>query len=139
MIDFIVSNANYISFIFCAALGGVTHYLKKYIKKETDVSIVEWFSSSNLNASIYTGIVFTFIIIGTISSGVITADMNFWAVMYSGFMTGFAIDSGVNSDDKSITRGIIDVQRDISELKSLGEDQPQEHPEQIFATTKKGK
>lgn len=106
-LDFLIQNINYIAFILCAVVGGVTHYLKKYLKKETTVKMSQWFGKSNSLATIYTFIMFFFVLVGTISSGVISTDMNFWACMYSGFMTGFAIDSGLNSDAKQITSDIV--------------------------------
>ena len=126
MFDYFISNVNYISFILCSLLGGVAHYLKKYAKGETTVGMSQWFGRSNLPASLYTGIVFFFIVVGTISSGVITAEMNFWTAMYSGFMTGLAIDSTINSDESKLNRSIIDLQTDLHTIRQLGEDQKQE-------------
>ena len=55
---------NQIAFIIAAGFGGFAHYLKKYLKKETMVPFYDWFGKSNLPATLYTMIVFTFAIIG---------------------------------------------------------------------------
>lgn len=108
---------NQLIFIFCSILGGIAHYLKKYLKGETHTQIHEWFGPSNLEATIYTFIIFLFAIIGAIAADVITPTTNFWAAMYSGFVTGFAIDSGFNRDNPtSLTDNLISTKKDLNEL-----------------------
>ena len=119
MKSWVIENLNYLIFIVCAAIGGITHYLKKRIRKETDVKITQWFGKANIEATLYTGIVFIFIIIGALGTGIITGTMNLWAVMYTGFITGFAVDSGVNSDGKQITKDMVEINKDIHELRDL--------------------
>lgn len=126
IIEFLITNINYFAFILCAFMGGLAHYLKKFLKQETNVKIYEWFGTSNALASIYTGIVFFFILVGTLSSGIITQEMNFWAVMYTGFMTGFAIDSGVNSDARTITKDMITINTDANDLRDIGKNQKED-------------
>ena len=87
-----------IVFIITAMMGGVMHYLKKFLKGETTVKLYEWYGKANLPATIYTIVVFFFAIVGALAADVITSQTGFWAAMYSGFVTGFAIDSGFNSD-----------------------------------------
>jgi hypothetical protein len=41
--DFFDQNQIQIVFIITAVLGGVMHYLKKYLKGETDTKLYEWF------------------------------------------------------------------------------------------------
>lgn len=96
----ILSYTNQIAFIVCGALGGFAHYLKKYLRKETDVGLFDWYGKENLAASLYTMIVFVFAMIGALAGDIITASTGFWATLYIGFATGFAIDAGFNSDSK---------------------------------------
>lgn len=114
--EFLSSNINQIIFIICGLIGGLAHYFKKYLKKETDVNLYEWFGPSNTIATVYTLIVFIFIMIGALASGMISIGMSIWAVMYTGFITGFAVDAGVNSDSKSITSDLTGVKSDTSTL-----------------------
>jgi len=108
--------ANQIAFIICACLGGIAHYLKKVAKGETTATFKEWFGSSNLSATIYTLIVFFFVIIGSLAGDIINSQTGFWAALYTGFATGFAIDAGFNSDSKSLTRGILEVKDETRDL-----------------------
>lgn len=99
MLTFISQNDTQIIFIISAFLGGITHYLKKYLKGETSTKIYQWFGKANLPATVYTFITFTFAVIGAITSGVIDPNTTFLSALYSGFVTGFAIDAGFNSDE----------------------------------------
>jgi hypothetical protein len=91
---------NQIAFIACGMFGGFAHYLKKYLRKETDVGLFDWYGKENLAATLYTVIVFLFAMIGALAGDIVNADMSFWATLYTGFVTGFAIDAGFNSDAK---------------------------------------
>ena len=82
-----------------ALIGGCMHYMKKRLTKETNVSFNNWFGKSNLPATIYTFIMFCIVIIGTIATGIVTPTMDIWALIYTGFVTGFSIDAGFNTAD----------------------------------------
>lgn len=114
---------NQVSFIFCACLGGIAHYFKKVAKKETTASFRGWFGKNNLPATIYTFLVFIFIIIGALAGDIINSQTGFWATLYTGFATGFAIDAGVNSD-ASLTSQLIEVKNETKELMSKDNDTP---------------
>ena len=91
------------------------HYTKKFLRKETEVSLVQWFGPANLVATFYTLTMFIFVSIGALAGGVINDQTDFWAVLYTGFITGFAVDAGFNSD-KNITQEITNVRKDTHEL-----------------------
>lgn len=114
--DFIDKNWIQVVFIVNALIGGLMHYLKKFLKGETDKKVHQWFGSANIAATMYTVIVFFFAIIGAIAADVVNSETGFWAAMYSGFVTGFAIDAGFNSDDKSITSTLIETRSETQEL-----------------------
>lgn len=92
--------ANHVAFIVCGMLGGFTHYLKKYLRKETDVGLFDWYGKANIAASLYTFLVFSFTMIGALAGDIVNSQTGFWACLYTGFVTGFAIDAGFNSDAK---------------------------------------
>lgn len=104
-----------IVFMGCAMLGGVMHYLKKYLKGETNVKLYQWYGKANSASTIYTVIVFIFTIIGALAADVVTSQTGFWAAMYSGFVTGFAIDAGFNSD-ANITKTVTGTRSDLYNL-----------------------
>lgn len=87
-----------IVFIVSGFLGMVSHYMKKYAKKQTKASITEWFGRNNLSGSLSSFGAFLVACVTALGSGVITPEMNLYAVIYAGLMTGFAVDSGFNSD-----------------------------------------
>jgi len=116
MLDFIDHNQIQIVFIVCAMLGGLMHFLKKSLNGETSVKVYEWFGLANVEATIYTFIVFFFAIIGAIAADVVNSQTGFWAAMYSGFVTGFAIDSGFNGDARSISSNLSTVKTDLNQL-----------------------
>lgn len=91
---------NQIAFIICAMIGGFTHYLKKYLKKETNVGLFDWYGPANWASTLYTIIVFIFTMIGALASEIINEHTGFWACLYTGFVTGFSIDAAFNSDAK---------------------------------------
>jgi hypothetical protein len=103
--NFINTYGNEASFVVAAFIGGVAHYLKKSLKGETSVEIHEWFGPSNLQASLYTFIMFFFVIAGSLAGGIIDIHTPFWAALYTGFVTGYTIDSGFNSDGNIKTMG----------------------------------
>lgn len=91
---------NQAAFIICGMLGGFTHYLKKYLRKETDVGLFDWYGKANLAATLYTILIFVFTMIGALAGDIVNSQTGFWACLYTGFVTGFAIDAGFNSDAK---------------------------------------
>jgi hypothetical protein len=109
--------ANEGAFIIAAFIGGLTHYLKKMLRGETTVAMHEWFGAANLPATIYTGIVFFFVIVGALAGGIVDANTSFWAALYTGFATGFAVDAGFNSDD-SLTSQLNTVKTETGVLMS---------------------
>jgi len=111
-----VEYTNHIAFIICALIGGFAHYLKKFLRKETEVGLFQWFGKSNLAASLYTLIVFVFTMIGALAMGIVNSQMELFSVLYTGFVTGFAIDAGFNSDAK-ITDSLKDVKNDLANIK----------------------
>jgi hypothetical protein len=124
--------ANQIAFIVCACLGGIAHYLKKAAKGETQVAFHEWFGGANLSGTIYTLLVFFFIIVGSLAGDIINSQTGFWASLYTGFATGFAVDSGFNSDSKSLTRDINDVKAQTNALfNGSSTQQPAPRPQQL--------
>ena len=113
--SFLTENQVQFVFIVCAMIGGVMHYLKKFLKGETEVKIYQWYGPSNLAATFYTIVVFIFAIVGAIAADVVNSQTGFWAAMYSGFVTGFAIDAGFNSD-QNMTRTLTSSKTDLSGL-----------------------
>jgi hypothetical protein len=103
-----VSFTSDIAFITCAMLGGIMHYTKKFLRKETTVTMTQWFGKANAAASFYTLVMFMFVMVGALAGGIINESTDFWTVLYTGFITGFAVDSGFNSD-KDITQQLADV------------------------------
>jgi hypothetical protein len=92
---------NEILFIVSAIIGMVVHYVKKYVKGETTVSMYEWFGKANLPATIAAiGTLFT-AIVSALASGLILPDASIWAVLYTGITTGIAVDSAANSDGEA--------------------------------------
>lgn len=91
---------NQAAFIICGMLGGFTHYLKKYLRKETDVGLFDWYGKANIASTLYTILVFVFTMIGALAGDIVNSQTGFWACLYTGFVTGFAIDAGFNSDAK---------------------------------------
>lgn len=115
---------NEIAFIICSLLGGMMHYTKKFLRKETDVGMFQWFGKSNWVSTFYTVVMFIFVTIGALAGGIINSQTDFWAVLYTGFITGFAVDAGFNSD-KDITRQLIDTRNNSNEL--FNKDSPAGH------------
>jgi hypothetical protein len=107
--------ANEGAFIIAAFIGGLAHYLKKMLRGETAVAMHEWFGAANLPATIYTGIVFFFVIVGALAGGIVDANTSFWAALYTGFATGFAVDAGFNSDG-SLTSQLNTIKAETGEL-----------------------
>ena len=87
------------------------------LRGETAVAMHEWFGAANLPATIYTGIVFFFVIVGALAGGIVDANTSFWAALYTGFATGFAVDAGFNSDD-SLTSQLNTVKAETGVLMS---------------------
>ena len=106
---------NQVAFILCAGLGGLAHYFKKVARKETEATLTGWFGKDNLAATLYTLLVFLFVIIGALAGDIINSQTGFWACLYTGFATGFAVDSGFNSD-KSLTSQIQEVKNETGTL-----------------------
>lgn len=76
--------------------GMVFHYAKKWAKDETTSSFTGWFGKDNINATMMAFGALGTAIVGALGSGLITPDMNMYAIVYAGLTTGFAIDSGFN-------------------------------------------
>lgn len=85
-------------FVGSGLAGMVGHYVKKWAKSETDASLKEWFGKDNVNASMMAFGAFGTAVIAALGSGLITPDMNVFAVVYAGLTTGWAVDSGFNKD-----------------------------------------
>jgi len=85
-------------FAVCACLGAVTHFVKKAARGETDTTLHEWFGVVNVKSTFFTLIVLLFVVIGALFGDIITPQTDFWASLYIGFVTGFAVDSAFNSD-----------------------------------------
>lgn len=96
--SFFAAHGNEIMFIVATVLGMLGHYLKKKLKNETKVDLVEWFGSSHWPGSIVALGSASTVIIAALSNGIITPEMGTLAVLYSGLTTGFAIDSAANTD-----------------------------------------
>jgi hypothetical protein len=97
-----------ITYILCAILGGIMHWIKKFLNKETDAQLLDWYGRNNVAASIYTFTVFFFAIVGSLAADIINSQTGFWAAMYTGFVTGFAIDSGFNRDMRDVHKDMIE-------------------------------
>lgn len=108
---------NQVAFIVCGMLGGFAHYLKKFLKKETDVGLFDWYGRANLASTLYTIIIFAFTMIGALAGDIINDQTGFWATLYIGFATGFAIDAGFNSDAK-ISDTLKEARTEARELKA---------------------
>lgn len=89
-----------IVFVVAGFAGMVLHYVKKKAKAETLASMAGYFIHNNLAATLSALGVFGMAVIGALGSGVITPDMNLWAILYAGLTTGFSIDSGFNSESE---------------------------------------
>lgn len=107
---------NEISFIICGFLGGMAHYMKKSMKGETQAKLWQWFGPANAQLTIYTLIVFTFVMIGALASGVINSCMTIWAILYTGFITGYAVDSSVNSNTMKMLSNISAAKSQTTDL-----------------------
>lgn len=107
--SFITEHINDLSFIACGIIGGVAHWMKKNLRGETNIPIWQYFGPKNAELTIYTLIVFTFVMIGALASGIINNTMSIWEVFYTGFITGFAVDSSVNSNAMDLTNDISNV------------------------------
>lgn len=116
MLEFAQQNEIQIVFIVCALMGGVMHYLKKFLKGETETKIYEWYGKENIAATVYTVTVFFFAIIGAIAADVVNSQTGFWAAMYSGFVTGFAIDAGFNGDARNMSSDLANTKSDLNRL-----------------------
>jgi len=116
MHNFLTHNVNEISFIICGLIGGIAHWLKKSLRGETQAKIWEWFGPANAELTIYTLIVFVFVMIGALGSGIINNSMTIWSVFYTGFITGFAVDSGVNANAMDLTTDISTVKGQTTDL-----------------------
>lgn len=121
MSEFLSTNQIQLVFIITAILGGVMHYLKKFLKGETETKIYEWWGAANIAATFYTVTVFLFAIIGAIAADVVNSQTGFWAAMYSGFVTGFAIDAGFNSDTSKLTTDLTKSKSELNDLFSKEE------------------
>jgi len=97
MID-ISPYSNQLLFVGSALLGAVAHYIKKAGKGETSTLVHEWFGAANIEASAITLFMLFFVMIGALVGDMITAETPFWISLYIGFVTGFAVDAGFNSD-----------------------------------------
>lgn len=111
-----------IAYIVCAMLGGIMHWIKKYLNKETDAKLSEWYGRNNIAATIYTLTVFFFAIVGSLAADIINSQTSFWAAMYTGFVTGFAIDSGFNRDVTDMNRDLIKTRDELNELYNKEDD-----------------
>jgi hypothetical protein len=87
-------------FVASSFAGMVVHYVKKWAKDETHSSLAGWFGKDNINATLMAFGALGTAIIGALGSGLITPDMNLYALVYAGLTTGFAVDSGFNSGKK---------------------------------------
>jgi hypothetical protein len=83
-------------FVASGFAGMVFHYIKKWARSETSSSMSGYFGKDNVNATMVTLGAFCMAVIGALGAGVITPEMNFYAVIYAGLTMGFAVDSGFN-------------------------------------------
>lgn len=105
-----------ITYILCAILGGVMHWIKKFLNKETDAKLLEWYGRHNVAATIYTFTIFFFAIVGSLAADIINSQTGFWAAMYTGFVTGFAIDSGFNRDMRDVHRDLVETKTSMNDF-----------------------
>jgi len=89
--------ANDMIFAVSVVVGAFFHYLKKIAKKETKVSLREWFGSKNLPGTLMSFGGLGLAILAVLATNM-TDGLAFYALIYSGLTTGFTIDSGLNSD-----------------------------------------
>jgi len=92
--------ATHAVFVGSSVIGMVAHYAKKWALDETTSRVHEWFGKDDLRATILTFGALGSAIIGALGAGLITPDMNMFAVIYAGLTTGFAVDSGFNRGTK---------------------------------------
>lgn len=118
---------NELAFIVCSLIGGMMHYTKKFLRGETSVTMFQWWGKENWVATMYTVVMFVFVTIGALAGGIINEKTDFWAVLYTGFVTGFAVDAGFNSD-KDITQQLNEVKSDTRELFEKDEDGEKKEP-----------
>lgn len=104
-----------IIFAVATFVGALAHYLKKYTKGETTVPIHEWFGKKNIAGTLLSIITIVVTIIAALGFGLIVPGMNIYVIMYTGFLTGYSIDSSLNSD------GISNINNVISSTKSKTE------------------
>lgn len=124
---------NEASFVVSAVLGGIAHYLKKVARKETAATMGGWFGKDNLAATIYTIIVFFAAIVGALAGDIINEQTGFWATLYTGFATGFAIDAGFNAD-KSLSSQLSTVKTETDQVvKKDGKPNRRKPVEQIVS------
>lgn len=83
-------------FMASSVVGMVSHYTKKWAMSETSSSLVGWFGKDNIRATVLTFGALGTAVFGALGSGLITPDMNFYAIVYAGVTTGVAVDSGFN-------------------------------------------
>lgn len=107
MSQFLIKYHIEITYIICAILGGIMNWIKKTMQGETDARLSEWYGRSNLAATVYTVTIFFFAIVGTLAADIINTQTGFWAAMYTGFVTGFAIDSGFNRDMRDVHKDMV--------------------------------
>jgi hypothetical protein len=88
----------HLTFAAASIFGGVAHYLKKILKKEIDVNASAWYRFKSTPAVLYTLIIFIFTIIGALAGDIVNAHTGILAAIYTGFVTGFAVDAGLNAD-----------------------------------------
>ena len=103
----LIAHSNEILFAVATIVGLVSHYIKKRLKNETAVPIHEWFGSSNWPGSLTSIGTTIAIIVTALANGVIVEGMTFWSVIYTGFLTGYAIDSSTNTDQASVDRSMV--------------------------------
>lgn len=85
-------------FVLGGLLGMISHFYKKKYKNETNVDLKAWFTTANPGASLYTAGTFCFAVVTAFNTGIIVDNMTVFNALYIGMTTGWAIDSGMNSD-----------------------------------------
>jgi hypothetical protein len=96
--NFFSTLTNNQAFILAVLLGMLGHYAKKRAKKETKVSLKEWFGNFNIYGTISSIITSLIAVVGVVANNLITDDMSLATAIYIGLTSGFAIDSATNSD-----------------------------------------
>lgn len=86
-------NINGLGFILAACVGAIAHWLKVYKYGQTTLHVWDWFGPQNWASTLYSFIAFIAALIGGVATGVVNEQMSIWAAIYSGFTTGFAVDS----------------------------------------------